>query len=244
MARKLGHDEGWTLPPDTPFYPPLPARYRGVRFQLVWCVADPAAMDDYLPEPLSAHEDGAIVAGGLDIPESHYGTFQESFLMLHARWGAEEGYFCTHVFHNGPAGIAAGREIYGTPKLYADVAIRAAGDEMETVSRYRGTELLVIRTRTPEPLCGEIPALAPAWRLKLIPRADSPRPALKQLIDCAGVVQDFVARERRQGEGELILGGDLAALKPRQALRAVTQVCDYQEGFARTVYDYLAGPGC
>ena len=29
----LPHDEGWAIPFDSPYYPPLPAHYRGVWFQ-------------------------------------------------------------------------------------------------------------------------------------------------------------------------------------------------------------------
>jgi hypothetical protein len=48
----LSHDEGWCIPPDSPFYPPLPAIYRNVKMQLLFFHAPVAAVKLFLPEPL------------------------------------------------------------------------------------------------------------------------------------------------------------------------------------------------
>ncbi len=242
---KLRHDEGWTIPPDAPFYRPLPAAYRNVRMQFVYFYADPRAVDEYLPEPLEPDGDGMCVAGGIDIPDSHYGAFQESLLLLKARFRGETGFYCSHVFHNGPAGIAAGREVYGTPKVYSDVHLTIADALVVTDTRLEGRPVLTIQSATSEEFDGDMPSLAPAWRLKIIPRADGPRPAIKQLIDCTDVTQDFVLRERHQGSGTIWLGDsgdlDLRPLAPVRYGKAICQVCDYKEGFGRIAYDYLAG---
>ena len=37
---RLKYDEGYTMPAMQPAYPPLPAQYRDVRFQLVYFRAD------------------------------------------------------------------------------------------------------------------------------------------------------------------------------------------------------------
>ena len=122
------------------------------------------------------------VAGGIDIPESHYGAFQESFLLLKARFRGEAGFYCSHVFHNGPAGIAAGREVYGTPKIYSDVHLTIAGPMVVTETRLDERPVLTIHSSTGEEFDGAMPSLAPAWRLKVIPRADGPRPAQSDLL--------------------------------------------------------------
>ena len=64
----LKHDDGWNIPADNPFYPPLPAVYRNVRFQFVFFHAEPIAVQGFLPEPLEAAEDGLCVASGLEVP--------------------------------------------------------------------------------------------------------------------------------------------------------------------------------
>ena len=121
------HDD-WTTPIDTPFYPRLPAVYRNVKCQLVLWNAAPGAVAPFLPEPLEPWPEGKCAAAGLEVPfSSSYGSFEEAFLVLACRFRDRPGYYCSHVFHNGPAGIAAGREIYGTPKLYARIAVTRSG---------------------------------------------------------------------------------------------------------------------
>ena len=79
----LKHDDGWNIPADNPFYPPLPAVYRNVRFQFVFFYAEPTAVQGFLPEPLEAAEDGLCVASGLEVPFcTNYGPFQESFIVM------------------------------------------------------------------------------------------------------------------------------------------------------------------
>ena len=53
---RLKHDDGWNIPAGSPFYPPLPAVYRNVRFQFVFFHAAPSAVQDFLP--------GALAGGG------------------------------------------------------------------------------------------------------------------------------------------------------------------------------------
>src|SRR5215469_9050736 len=116
----LKHDDGWNIPPDAPFYPPLPAVYRGVKFHFLFFTARPQAIAQLLPEPLEPDPDGNCVAAGIDIPFcTSYGAFQEVFLALKCKFRGQFGYYCSHILHNGPAGIAAGREIYGSPKIFA-----------------------------------------------------------------------------------------------------------------------------
>ena len=53
------------------------------------------------------------MAAGLEVPFSTaYGAFEEAFVLLPCRFRGQTGYYCSHVLHNGPAGIAAGREAW------------------------------------------------------------------------------------------------------------------------------------
>ena len=145
---QLKHDDGWNIPASNPFYPPLPAFYRNVRFQFVFFHAAPDAVQDFLPEPLQAAEDGLCVASGLEVPYcENYGPFQESFIVMKCHFRDQTGFYCSHVFHNGPAGIAAGREIYGTPKMYAEMKVTHVDQRMVTETSYGGVRVLKISTR-------------------------------------------------------------------------------------------------
>ena len=268
---RLKHDDGWNIPAGSPFYPPLPAVYRNVRFQFVFFHAAPSAVQDFLPEPLQAAEDGLCVASGLEVPNcENYGSFEESFIVMKCRFRDQTGFYCSHVFHNGPAGIAAGREIYGTPKVYADMKVTHADRSMVTETSYGGAPVLRIASsvETGAPRDGgagqdddasphdaphdaslaapldAMPALTPAWRLKIIPRADGPGLALKQLIDCSETTQDVEVHAFAQGKGTIELGAsprcDLTPLAPLEYGDAFHMESSYTEGYARVVYDYLS----
>ena len=174
--------------------------------QLVLFESAPEAMGPFLPDPLEAADSGLCVAGGLAVPySSSYGAFEESFLMLACSFRGRSGFYCSHLFHNGPAGIAAGREIYGTPKVYANLNVEQDGTKMRTETAYGSSPVLAIASETAtvaQP--ANVPVLAPAWRLKIIPRADGP--ALKQLIDCTNVMRDVTHHQVLRGRGTVSLG--------------------------------------
>lgn len=243
---ELKHDNGWNIPASNPFYPPLPAVYRNVRFQFVFFHAAPDAVQVFLPEPLEASEDGLCVASGLEVPYcENYGSFEESFVGMKCRFRDQAGFYCSHVFHNGPAGIAAGREIYGTPKVYADLKVTRGDQRMEMETSYGGAPVLHISTRMEADAPHDaMPALNPAWRLKIIPRADGPGPALKQLIDCSETAQDVEVHHAAKGRGSIEFGAsprcDLTPLSPLEYGAAFHMESSYSEGYARIVYDYLS----
>ena len=264
---RLRHEDGWNIPASNPFYPPLPAVYRNVRFQFVFFHAEPAAVQRFLPEPLEAAEDGLCVASGLEVPDcEHYGPFEESFIVMKCRFRDHTGYYCSHVFHNGPAGIAAGREIYGTPKVYADMKVTHDDRSMVTETSYGGVPVLKISSTIIDRAAhvahaapdvhdapdahdahDAMPALTPAWRLKIIPRADGPGPAIKQLIDCTETAQNVEVHSAARGSGRIVLGAaprcDLTPLAPLEYGDTFHMESSYSEGYARIVYDYLSdGP--
>lgn len=226
-------------------YPPPPAHYRNVTIQLVTFRAPTDAVECFLPEPLMASPDGLCIAAGLDVGFcTSYGSFQEAFLLLQCRFGDRTGYFCSHVFHNGPAGIAAGREIYGTPKVYAEVAVHRRKCSMVTEAHLRGTRVMRIASTSDEAVSVDsLPSLTPSWRLKVIPRADGPGLAIKQLIDCSGTIHDLKVHVAARGQGTVSLGAasdcDLTALAPQSSLSAAYLECDYTEGYAAIAHDYL-----
>src|SRR3954453_897099 len=111
------------MPVGSGFFPRPPAVYRDAQFQFVFFSAQREAVSMLLPDPLEASDDCECLAVGMNVPFStSYGPFQEAFLLLKCHFGEQTGWFWSHVFSNGPAGIAAGREIYGTPKVYADIS--------------------------------------------------------------------------------------------------------------------------
>lgn len=242
---KLKHNEGWTIPADSPFYPPLPALYRNVKFQVVFFYADPGAIGQFLPEPLVESADGLCAVAGMDVPDcTNYGSFREAFVVLRCLFDGNPGFYCSHVFHDGPAGIAAGREIYGTPKIFAGLNVGRVERAMTTEARMAGEVVLRIATATGQAVSPEeVPRLTPSWRLKLIPRADGPGPAVKQLIDCTRATRDQVVHFCARANGTVSFAAsplvDLTPLQPVRYESSFVMEASYSEHYAEIAYDYL-----
>lgn len=237
-----------SIPLDAPFYPALPAHYRNVRFQLVFFHADLDAVSRALPAPLEPDPEGLCVAIGLVVPFcSNYGSFREAILEQKCRFGGQTGWYCSHVFHDGPCGIAAGREIYGTPKIYSGMEVKHVDRAMVTTARLADLPVMTV-AGTMEEQCAsaDLPGLTPAWRLKVIPRADGPGPALKQLIDAGPAMQDLQVHAVFRGKGTVRFEPnplcDLTSFEPRSYRDSFHMEASYTETYGRIAHDYLEEP--
>ena len=233
------------MPFDAPFYPVLPAWYRNVRIQQVIFRADPDQVRPLLPKPLEPSPDGACVATGIQIPFSTaYGAFNEAVISEKVSFRGEIGWYVSHVWHDGPRGIAAGREIYGTPKIFAELDVRLTDASMLTRASMGGVPVITISSTMEERVSASaLPAFSPSWRLKLIPRADRPEPAIKQLIDGSSASGDQEIRATFRGRGTVQFApspsGDLTGLRPLAYGDAYYFEASFSEGFATISYDYL-----
>jgi acetoacetate decarboxylase len=232
-----------SMPPSQPYYQ-LPATYRDVAFHVVRVSVDPSAVARLLPPPLVTAGDGVCTVTTVDVPySSSYGPFQESFLQLDCTFEGAPASYLPFVFLNNVRAIVAGREVYGTPKIWADVngESDAAGARWRTV--LDGDLLVEQRLRTSASIdASELPSSGPAYRLKLVPAADGGRPAIKQLVSAEPerlVLSGVVAADGTVEFG--VAGGiDLRPLRPRRVLGAFRYTASYVEGWGRIVHDYLA----
>ena len=233
------------MPAFSPYYPMPPARYRNVRFHHVFFRADPAAVDRVLPACFAPSDDGLCVAIGLTVPWSaNYGAFDEGVLVVKCRYEGDTGFFAPVVFLNSRGSIPAGREIYGTPKVYADIDVKMDERVMVTDTGVAGTTIMSIRSTMHQPASlHDIPALTPAWRLKVIPRADGRGADVMQLIDASNVATDVTTHLVRRGDGVVQFNPspvyDLSDFTPREYLGAYYLEMDYTEGYGEVVRDFL-----
>ena len=176
---------------------------------------------------------------------ANYGAFQESILSVKCTYRGEVGYFAPVVFLNSRSSIPAGREIYGTPKVYADVQVGFDERVMHTDTLLAGTSALSIRsTMHREARVEDMPEMRPAWRLKVIPRADGQGADVLQLLDAGDATADVTVHVCRQGDGVVQFNPvptyDLSDFTPREYLGAYYLEMDYTENYATIVHDFLA----
>ena len=238
-------DQIANMPAFSSYYPMPPARYRQAQFQYVFFQADPAAIDRVLPACFEPVEDGLCAAIGISIPWSaNYGAFEESVLTVPCSYEGQMGYFTPVAFLNSRSSIPAGREIYGTPKVAADITVAMDERVMFTDTQVAGASVLSIRsTMHKEATVEEMPVLQPAWRLKVIPRADGPGAEVMQLIDVSEVTTDVNVHICRAGDGVIECRPspiyDLSDFMPRSYAGAYYVEMDYTERYARIVKDFL-----
>jgi acetoacetate decarboxylase len=234
------------MPAFSPYFPDPPARYRNVRFQWVTFRTDAAAVDAYLPDCFTPDPEGLCVAFGLSVGWcSAYGSFEEAGVFIRCLWRGRTGYFCPVCFLNSRNSIPAGREIYGTPKVAADVAVGVEERVMFTHVRIAGATVMSVRSTIGRPAtAADLPIIAPAWRLKAIPRADGRGCDVLQLIDAAPAAEDVKVHAAYRGDGVVELAQspvyDLSRLVPREYMGAAYAELDYSENFGDVVHDFLA----
>lgn len=195
-------------------------------------------------EPFEPAEGGLCVAMGINVPFcSNYGPFQEAVVAEQVGFREMKGFFAFTFLLNNDAAIAAGREIYGTPKKYAQVNFTKEGNTITTTCIRNGVPIIQLTSKYSEPASPEemIPVF-PTFVLKMIPRVDGPGPLVKQVTST--VLRDAQCHALYKGPGtvrsEPSVDGDFWHLEPREVLGAFYEVPSYTEGYGQVVYDYLA----
>jgi len=241
--RRLPADEGEVMPAHRPYYPSPESYYRDVEFQLIYFRTDPAVVREHLPEPLEADPDGLAVAFSIKVPFcSAYGPFHEAGLSLRCSFRGESAFFNSHLYLDNVAAICAGREIWGAPKEYAEVDIEMRRNMVYSQTVKEGIPIMTLTSDVSQPATeDEIIPMFPSYRLKLIPRADGPGPAIKQIVNASP--EDVVATKLFKGNGMIDFGrssnSDLSCFEPQEIVGAFYQVSTYTEVYGEIVHDYL-----
>ncbi|MEZ4860175.1 MAG: acetoacetate decarboxylase family protein [Caldilineaceae bacterium] len=243
---RLGAADGYAMPAHRPYYPPLPTYYRDVRFQLLYFRAEPATLRAFLPEPLEPADAGLCVAFALDVPfSSSYGPFHESGIQVQVTFQGQMAFFNTHLYLDNVPAICSGRERWGAPKEYAAVTFEQQNNLLVSRTVKDGVTIMSLTSEIGAPVAPEamIP-MFPSYRLKLIPRADGPGAAIKQLVEASP--QDATTHLLYGGNGTVSFGAtvnsDLRPFGPIAEVAAFYQVASYTESYGRVVYDYLTAP--
>ncbi len=236
------------MPVSSPYFPSPPARYRGLRAQTVLFRADPNRVADLLPECLAPAPDGACAATGVDAPwSSHYGAFQAIVIAAGCQFEGRPGYYVVVQYVNSRGSIPAGREIWGTPKVWADMRVEQAERVMATTAAVGGADIAAVRSTAHRPCDpADLPVLAPMWRLKVIPRADGNGLDVLQLVSGGRTDTDTVVHVSRAGDGVVEFRPspvfDVTALAPREYLGAFYAETDFTEDFGVIDRDFLKEP--
>jgi acetoacetate decarboxylase len=238
---RLARDEGEAMPAHRPLYPLLPAYYQDAEFQLIYFRTDPVVVQAHLPEPLKADPGGMALVVGLWAPACSYGQYAETSLRLRCEFNGRIGFYSSHQYVDNVAVLCAGRERWGGPKEYAEVVFERHDDSIRTRTIKEGIEIMSFTSRIIGPVTEDaIIPTGPSYRLKLIPRADGPGPAIKQLISYTA--QESSTKQIFDATAALSFHStacsDLAVFDVREVISAFHQVMDVTEGYGQIAHDY------
>jgi len=238
----LNRDAGEVLPSHRSTYPAIPTFYRGIETQFVEITVDPTVVAAHLPEPLKADPEGCAVAVGIRIPHSSYGPFNEAGLYLRCSLNGRPAVYNSHLFLDNVTAICAGRERWGVAKEFATITFEDH-ENVRICNVVKEGDLIMRVSTTWDGLAepDEIPVLYPNYNLKLIPRADGPGAAIKQLVgyESEGVGTSSQYRGRGMVEFRSTAKTDLAPFAPRSVGSGFFHVGDLKELHGTIAIDYL-----
>ena len=241
-------DEISGMPVSSPYFPRPPARYRGLRMQTVLFRADPNRVAALLPECLTPEPDGTCAAIGVDAPwSSHYGAFQAIIIAAGCHFENRAGYYVIVQYVNSRGSIPAGREIWGTPKVWADMRVEQVERVMATTASVGGTDIAAVRSTAHRPCDpANLPQLVPMWRIKVIPRADGNGLDVLQLVSGGSPRTDTVIHISHAGDGTVEFHPspvfDVTSLEPLDYIGAYYTESDFTEDFGVIDRDFLKNP--
>lgn len=237
-------NENWSMPFDSPAYPPLPVYYRDTLFQMVYYTTNKDNVVKVLPDFLEPADDGLCVAFAIKVPFcTHWGPFNEVGVCVKVNYQGQEAFFLPCLFLNSSDAIAPGREIWGCPKKMAEITVEQHGSELTSTAVRAGVQFLQLNSRCMEPATPEeIPPLFPMYLLKIIPMNGANEPAIKQLCE-NGTLSDVTTHKCFKGPGVVsyrpTVSGDFWRLEPKEFVGAYYQELDYTQGHGRIIKDFL-----
>jgi acetoacetate decarboxylase len=237
-------------------YPPLPHAYRGVEDLVVDFEVQSDAVQPFLPRDVEP--DGEIVRCQAKFrwtPFSIHGPYHEAYVSATVRFRGERYRFLLLAYTDNDSPLAAGRELWGTPKKLARMTRSWSNLDggfsehlVATLERPQAMRLMTVglvcdRAMAP----ADKPALA-TLLLKLVPRADGSGPEIAQLIRLHGRVEFVKAADGSAllFEGRPSLSFDaMSTVDPLYRLRPLRLTggsfarVDFQHGPGEVIHDYL-----
>lgn len=246
-SHRLKLKEGHAMPPHEPAYPE-PGIYRDERLQFVYFRADPERVWDLVPEPFEPTSDGMCVAFTIHQPfGTSYGPTYESGVAEKVTVLGQTGFYISHLFLDNMNAIMAGRERWGAPKLYGRISLDYESNVLIGRTTREGLDVMTVTTKT-HTACtdDDLPApFMPWYFLKIIPRADGPGAAIKQVVSFVTPVPKV--HVYLKGSGAVIFndaaGTLLGGLRPIDTLGGFYLVYDEDEAYGTVLMDCLEKGG-
>jgi len=236
-----------SMPAASPSYPFGPYRFIDREYFIVIYESDPDAVRQALPEPLKPIPENHVYYEWIRMPDSSgFGDYTESGVVIPCFYGDERVNFTAQMYLDDDPPIAAGREIWGFPKKWAQPKLEVIEDTLTGTLGYAGTQCAVGTMTYKHDNMLRDPAKVKAAlatrqiNLKLIPDVDG-TPAIAQLV--VYQLQDITVKGAWSGDARLHLvphvNAPVADLPIKKIVGARHYVLDLTLPYGEVLHDYL-----
>ena len=237
-----------SMPAASPSYPRGPYRFVNREYFIVVYETDRDALRAAVPEPLAPHKDNLVYYEWIRMPDSSgFGDYTESGTVIPCEYQGQACNFTSQMYLDCEPPIAAGREIWGFPKKYAQPTLRVASDTLTGTLKYAGESVAMGSMAYKHESLARDPgktlsALTKTQvNLKLIPDVDG-TPKIAQSV--AYNLTDITVRGSWTGPARLHLiphvNAPVADLPIKSIVGGRHFIADLTLPFGRILHDYLA----
>lgn len=237
--------KAFSMPLNSPSYPPGPYRFVNREFLIITYRTDRAALERVVPKPLEI-VDPVVKYEFIRMPDSTgFGDYTESGQVIPVRFEGEMGGYVHAMFLDDDPPIAGGRELWGFPKKLAYPTLRVERDTLLGTLDYGPARIATASMGYKhKPAASDVVKRAmaePGFLLKIIPHVDG-TPRICELVEYE--LLDITLKGAWTGPAALnLVSHALAPLAELPVLEIVSGthiIADLTLGLGKVVHDYLA----
>ena len=235
----------FSMPIDSPSFPRGPYRFVDREYLIVTFRTDPKAIAAALPEPLRPLADPLVKFEVIRMPNSTgFGDYTESGLVIPSDLHGDHVGYVHSMYLDDEAPIAAGREIWGFPKKFAQPRLEVRADTLVGELAYAGSPVaratMGFKHQSFDLAKAQSALAAPAVLLKVIPHVDG-SPRICELNQYQ--LEDIQVKGAWTGPGALALFAHALAPMARfpvlEVVSTVHILADLTLPYGKVVHDYL-----
>jgi acetoacetate decarboxylase len=234
----------FAMPLTSPAYPKPPFRFVDREFIIITYRTDPAALERLVPAPLKVAEP-IVKYEFIRMPDSTgLGSYTESGQVIPVTFDGVPGGYTHAMYLDNLAGIAAGREILGFPKVLASPKLEVRNDSLVGTLDYNGvrvaTATMTYKYHALDAETVKKSLETPGYLLKIVPHVDGSA-RLCELVRYRA--SDVTVKGAWTGPASLELHphclAPVSRLPVLEVISAVHMLTDLSLGNGEVVHDYL-----
>lgn len=221
-------------------------KFKNREYLIITYESDIEALQEVVPEPLKVVSN-IVKFEFMKMPDAYgFGSFTEAGQVIEVEFEGKKGSYSHAMYLDNLAPIAAGREIWGFPKKFANPKLEVDVDTMLGTLRYNSVDVAIgtmgfkYHTLDSETTKASLEN-TPNYLLKIIPHANGKEASLCQLVRY--FLKDVTVHGAWTGPAALQLFEHALApvtkLPVRKVITGTHIIADLTLGFGEIVHDYL-----